>query len=139
MPILSPLPWTYVASAGIPDGNLVAFHCRLPLESRPSIQQSSRFTYWYPAACMPLLTNASATALISVSLMLHSKVFQEFHPMGGVAANTPAAPAEPPTPPEPPLLPERPLEPAPAPPLPVVPPVLTPPAPVVPPLPLPPA
>src|ERR1035438_4014935 len=153
MPILSPLPWTYVASAGIPDGNLVGFHWRLPLESRPSIQQSSRFTYWYPAACIPLLTNASATAFINVSFMLHSKVFHEFQPMGGVAANTAAAPPEPAAasdpatplelaaPPEPvapldPVTPPEPLPPAPVePPVPFAPPGATaPPVPTAPPL-----
>src|ERR1700678_122743 len=85
------MPWTYEARAGIPDGNFVAFHCRFPFESRPSIQQSSRLTYWYPAACIPLLTKVSATLSIKVSLKLHSHVFHEIQPIGGVAARVSAA------------------------------------------------
>ena len=44
-------------------------------------------TYWYPTAAMPLETKVSATPLIRLSLGLHPKVFHEFQPMGGVAAD----------------------------------------------------
>src|SRR5580765_5147514 len=125
----------------MPDGNLVVFQRRFPLESRPSIQQSSMLTYWYPTACMPLDTNVSAICLMSVSFMLHWNVFHEFHPIGGVAprialapplpadppAPPPSAPAAPPPPPADPAMPPAPA----APPEPVVPPrPPTPPVPV---------
>src|SRR6185312_17187983 len=94
-------------SAGIPEGNLLVFHCRFPLASRPFIQQSSRLTYWYPTACMPLDTKMSAICLMSVSFMLHWNVFHEFQPIGGVAPRPPLPPAAPPLPPP---APEPPVE-----------------------------
>src|SRR6185312_13458203 len=101
--------------------------CRFPLASRPSIQQSSRLTYWYPTACMPLETKVSAICLMSVSFKLHWNVFHEFHPIGGVAPRMPALPAAPAVPPVPPVA---------APPVPVAPPFpLAPPVPFVPPVP----
>src|SRR5215470_12356590 len=116
------------------------FQRSLPPASRPSIQQSSRLTYWYPTTCMPLETIVSAICSMSVSFMLHWKVFHEFHPIGGVAPTgtpDPASALPPPLPPEPAsaLLPPRPPEPTlppppPTPPVPVVPP--EPPAPPLP-------
>src|SRR5450631_2775321 len=98
----------------MPLGNLVASATRLPLESRPLIQQSSMFTYLYPAAAIPLVTNTSATPLRSDSLGLQPKLFQEFQPMGGVAPTIveppPAAPAAPAAP-APPLAPPPPAAP----------------------------
>jgi|JI9StandDraft_1071089.scaffolds.fasta_scaffold598213_1 hypothetical protein len=50
----------------------------------PICQQSSRFTYLYPFAANPDETSRSAVYLITVSLILQPKWFQEFHPIGGV-------------------------------------------------------
>src|SRR5450755_4396128 len=112
MPSFKPLPCTYAASAGIPAGNLVEFQRRVPLESRPFIQQSSRLTYSYPAAAIPLETIESAVALISASSRLHWNVFQEFQPMGGVAPREPLViPPDPLAPPDPLVIPPDPLAP----------------------------
>ena len=90
----------------MPEGNLLVFHWSFPLESRPFIQQSSRLTYWYPAAAIPLETKVSAICLMSVSFKLHWKVFHEFQPMGGRAPRIPLDPAAPPEPaPPPPAIP----------------------------------
>ena len=87
MPSLSPLPWTYVASAAIPPGNRVALACNRPAPSRVlAIQQSSMLTYWYPAASRPFATIASAVALIRFSSMLHWNLFQLFQPIGGAVS-----------------------------------------------------
>src|SRR5215471_8958420 len=54
--------------------------------SRLTCQQSSMFTYSYPASFMPDFTTASAMLLIMSSLTLQPNLFQEFQPMGGVTA-----------------------------------------------------
>ena len=58
----------------------------LAFSSRLTCQQSSMFTYMYPASFIPDLTTASAIPLIMSSLTLHWNLFQEFQPIGGVSA-----------------------------------------------------
>src|SRR4051794_20050425 len=73
----------------MPLGNRVWLGTRLPLESRAgSAQQSSMFTYLYPADLSPSDTNESAMPRIVVSLnvLLQWVVFQLLKPIGGVRA-----------------------------------------------------
>src|ERR1035437_6648235 len=58
----------------------------LPAASRDVAQPSSSPTYSYPAAHMPLVTNASAFARIRASLTFRANAFQLFQPSGGVRA-----------------------------------------------------
>src|SRR5215467_13867686 len=72
----------------MPSGNLAGLATRLPFASRlGSAQQSSMFTYWYPAAARPDDTIACAVCSTSASLTLQPKAFQSFHPIGGVSAS----------------------------------------------------
>src|SRR5262245_31344407 len=72
----------------MPSGNLVKSGCRLPAASRLCcIQQSSMFTYWYPAAARPDDTILSAVCLTSASDTLQPYAFQSFQPIGGVTAS----------------------------------------------------
>ena len=88
MPSFRPLECTYAAVPEMPSGNLVKSGRRLPLESRVDcIQQSSMFTYWYPAAASPEDTILSAVCLIRASDTLHLYAFQSFQPIGGVRAS----------------------------------------------------
>src|SRR6187549_850181 len=57
-----------------------------PFASRSPCQQSSMFTYMYPASFMPLVTMASAVSRIICSLTLHANLFQLFQPICGVLA-----------------------------------------------------
>src|ERR1700726_1012943 len=75
----------------MPDGNRCGSARIFPLLSRPTCQQSSMTTYSYPAACIPLLTMASAASRINCSLTLQPNLFQLFHPIGGVPANMSSA------------------------------------------------
>src|SRR5690349_10818470 len=71
----------------MPLGNFAGSATRFPLPSRVFLdQQSSMFTYLYPAAAIPLDTIASAVWRISVSLTLQPKEFQSFQPNCGVRA-----------------------------------------------------
>src|SRR2546430_14514474 len=70
----------------MPCGNRVWLGTRWPLESRlVSAQQSSRLTYWYPAALRPLATKMSAIPLTIASLKSarHWVEFQLLKPIGG--------------------------------------------------------
>src|SRR2546430_7367237 len=80
----------------MPCGNRTWLGTRLPFASRlVSPQQSSRLTYWYPAASRPDETKMSAIPLTMASLKsaLHLVEFQLLKPIGGVRAN-PLASAE---------------------------------------------
>src|SRR5579864_7130217 len=70
----------------MPCGKRCGSATMLPLESRLTCQQSSIFTYTYPASFIPDFTTASAMPLIRSSLTLQANLFHEFHPMGGVNA-----------------------------------------------------
>src|SRR5436305_6781793 len=70
----------------MPCGNRCGSTTMLALASRLTCQQSSMFTYVYPASFMPDFTTASAIPLIKSSLTLQANLFHEFHPMGGVRA-----------------------------------------------------
>src|ERR1700751_148632 len=70
----------------MPCGKCCGSTTMLPLASRLTCQQSSMFTYTYPASFMPDFTTASAMPLIMSSLTLHANLFHEFQPMGGVGA-----------------------------------------------------
>ena len=80
----------YSASAALPEGNVLEFALSLLLLSRPSIQQSSRWTYCEPASFIPLVMKASAMLLTTFSFTpLHADLFQESQPVGGVAPRIP--------------------------------------------------
>src|SRR4051812_48468560 len=69
----------------MPFGNLFGSATRLPDASRLVVdQQSSRLTYWYPAAAIPLETMASAVRRMIVSLIPQPKLFQALQPSCGV-------------------------------------------------------
>src|ERR1700751_5348574 len=70
----------------MPCGKCCGSTTMLPLASRLTCQQSSMFTYTYPASFMPDFTTASAMPLIRSSLTLQANLFHEFQPMGGVSA-----------------------------------------------------
>src|SRR5436305_4394674 len=74
----------------MPCGKRVWLGTRRPFLSREvSAQQSSRLTYWYPAALRPLDTKMSAIALTIPSLNPepHLVEFQLLNPIGGVRAS----------------------------------------------------
>src|SRR3954469_14567478 len=74
----------------MPLGKRAGSGTRLPWALRcGSAQQSSMFTYWYPTAFRPLLTNRSAMLLIiaSLNVFVHFVEFQLLNPIGGVLAN----------------------------------------------------
>src|SRR3954466_11080004 len=74
----------------MPLGKRVLLGTRLPLPSRVfSAQQSSRFTYWYPASLRPRATKMSAMPLTMASLKSarQAVLFQLLNPIGGVRAN----------------------------------------------------
>ena len=58
-----------------------------PAASRFHCQPSSMLMYWYPAACMPVSTMASAISRMVLSLICVWNLFQLFHPIGGVLAS----------------------------------------------------
>src|SRR6266536_2255581 len=70
----------------MPCGKRCGSTTMLAFASRLTCQQSSMFTYTYPASFMPDFTTASAMPLIRSSLTLQANLFHEFHPMGGVSA-----------------------------------------------------
>ena len=81
------MPFTFSASALMPDGKVAGSEVSLPSESRTlDIQQSSIFTYSYPHSASPVFTIASAICTISSSFILFLKAFQLAQPMGGVSA-----------------------------------------------------
>src|SRR2546430_14344294 len=74
----------------MPCGNRTWLGTRLPFASRlVSPQQSSRLTYWYPAASRPDETKMSAIPLTMASLKsaLHLVEFQLLKPIGGGGAH----------------------------------------------------
>src|SRR2546430_15896637 len=74
----------------MPCGNRTWLGTRLPFASRlVSPQQSSRLTYWYPAASRPDETKMSAIPLTMASLKsaLHLVEFQLLKPIGGGRAH----------------------------------------------------
>src|ERR1700722_1567743 len=71
----------------MPEGKRCGSARMFPSLSRPTCQQSSIMTYWYPASFMPDFTIASVVCLMRSSLTLHSNLFQLFHPIGGVGAS----------------------------------------------------
>src|SRR6266536_673180 len=70
----------------MPCGKRCGSTTMLAFASRLTCQQSSMFTYTYPASFMPDFTTASAMPLIKSSLTLQANLFHEFQPMGGVSA-----------------------------------------------------
>src|SRR6266508_4524146 len=73
----------------MPCGNRTLLGTRRPLPSRVvSAQQSSRLTYWYPAALRPEETKMSAIpfTIDSLKSARHSVEFQLLKPIGGVSA-----------------------------------------------------
>src|SRR2546430_16865923 len=76
----------------MPCGNRTWLGTRLPFASRlVSPQQSSRLTYWYPAASRPDETKMSAIPLTMASLKsaLHLVEFQLLKPIGGGRGHPP--------------------------------------------------
>src|SRR5580693_5590059 len=70
----------------MPLGNRFVFATITLLESRYPAQPSSKFTYWYPAASIPLVAIWSAMFSMRLSLMVTLYEYHELKPIGGSSA-----------------------------------------------------